>query len=266
MPASGPTACVPKNASGGFAGRTGVCARNVRFGKSDGLVRTGDRTREVYRFMSANRLVSVSPRCPRVRRLPERVLPWRRRPVGSRAGHADLTARVQAIHAGSRRTYGAPRMAELADAGVAVSRTRVARVMRAAGVAGVSRRRAPRTTRRDSQAQPAPDRSSGGSRRRRIACGLPISPTCRRSSATWRARRRRRVVGWARPRTCDGAGHRGAGDGCGATGRLASSITRTEAAVGTSNSRPSQASDISVGQVGAGRCWRTTAGGRASCG
>ena len=30
--------------------------------------------------------------------------------------------------------------------------------MRAAGVAGVSRRRAPRTTRRDSQAQPAPDR------------------------------------------------------------------------------------------------------------
>ena len=66
---------------------------------------------------------------------------------------------MQAIHAGSRRTYGAPRMhAELADAGVAVSRTRLARVMRAAGVAGVSRRRAPRTTRRDSQAQPAPDR------------------------------------------------------------------------------------------------------------
>ena len=33
MPASGPTACVPKNAenAGGFAGRTGVCARNVRF-------------------------------------------------------------------------------------------------------------------------------------------------------------------------------------------------------------------------------------------
>ena len=85
---------------------------------------------------------------------------WRRRPLSARAqADADLTARVQAIHAGSRRTYGAPRIhAELADAGVAVSRTRVARVMRAAGVAGVSRRRAPRTTRRDSQAQPAPDR------------------------------------------------------------------------------------------------------------
>ena len=85
---------------------------------------------------------------------------WRRRPLSARAqADADLTARVQAIHAGSRRTYGAPRMhAELADAGVAVSRKRVARVMRAAGVAGVSRRRAPRTTRRDSQAQPALDR------------------------------------------------------------------------------------------------------------
>ena len=85
---------------------------------------------------------------------------WRRRPPSARArADADLTARVQAIHARSRRTYGAPRIhAELADAGVAVSRKRVALVMRAAGVAGVSRRRAPRTTRRDSQAQPAPDR------------------------------------------------------------------------------------------------------------
>ena len=39
-----------------------------------------------------------------------------------------------------------------------VSRKRVARVMRTASVAGVSRRRTPRTTRRDSQARPAPDR------------------------------------------------------------------------------------------------------------
>ena len=47
---------------------------------------------------------------------------------------------------------------KLAEAGVAVGRKRVARVMRAAGVAGVSRRRGPRTTRRDAQARPAPDR------------------------------------------------------------------------------------------------------------
>ena len=71
----------------------------------------------------------------------------------------DLTARVRAIHADSRGTYGAPRIhAELAEAGVAVGRKRVARVMRAAGIAGVSRRRGPRTTRRDVQGRPAPDR------------------------------------------------------------------------------------------------------------
>ena len=54
---------------------------------------------------------------------------WRRRPLSARAqADADLTARVQAIHAGSRRTYGAPRMhAELADAGVTVSRKRGSR-------------------------------------------------------------------------------------------------------------------------------------------
>ena len=85
---------------------------------------------------------------------------WRQRPPSARAqADADLTARVRAIHADSRGTYGAPRIhAELAEAGVAVGRKRVARVMRAAGIAGVSRRRGPRTTRRDVQARPAPDR------------------------------------------------------------------------------------------------------------
>ena len=85
---------------------------------------------------------------------------WRQRPPSARAqADADLTARVRAIHTDSRGTYGAPRVhAELAEAGVAVGRKRVARVMRAAGIAGVSRRRGPRTTRRDVQARPAPDR------------------------------------------------------------------------------------------------------------
>ena len=85
---------------------------------------------------------------------------WRQRPPSARAqADADLTARVQAIHADSRGTYGAPRIhAELAESGVAVGRKRVARVMRAAGIAGVSRRRGPRTTRREVQARPAPDR------------------------------------------------------------------------------------------------------------
>ena len=85
---------------------------------------------------------------------------WRQRPSSVRAqADAKLTARVQEIHAGSRGTYGAPRIhAELVEAGVAVGRKRVARVMREAGIAGVSRRRGPRTTRREEQARPAPDR------------------------------------------------------------------------------------------------------------
>ena len=85
---------------------------------------------------------------------------WRRRPPSVRAqADVDLTARVEEIHTRSRGTYGTPRIhAELAEAGVAVSRKRVARVMRAAGISGVSRRRGPRTTRRDVQARPAPDR------------------------------------------------------------------------------------------------------------
>ena len=66
--------------------------------------------------------------------------------------------RVRAIHAHSRGSYGAPRIhAELVEQGTPVSRQRVARVMRQAGLAGVSRRKGPRTTRRDTEARPAPD-------------------------------------------------------------------------------------------------------------
>ncbi len=71
---------------------------------------------------------------------------------------AALTARIQTIHARSRGTYGAPRVhAELAAQGTHVGRKRVARLMQAAGVAGVSRRPFVTTTRRDPQARPAPD-------------------------------------------------------------------------------------------------------------
>ena len=60
---------------------------------------------------------------------------------------AILTDRIRRIHLRSRGTYGAPRVhAELADEGVHVGRKRVARLMQAAGLQGVSRRRRPRTT------------------------------------------------------------------------------------------------------------------------
>jgi len=69
-----------------------------------------------------------------------------------------LGERIEAIHARSRGTYGAPRVhTELAAEGIQVSRKRVARLMRKAGLAGVSRRPRRGTTRRDPEAQPAPD-------------------------------------------------------------------------------------------------------------
>jgi len=60
------------------------------------------------------------------------------------------------IHLRSRGIYGAPRIhAELIDEGVRVGRKRVARLMGAAGSRGVSRRKRPRTTIRQSGKQPA---------------------------------------------------------------------------------------------------------------
>ena len=84
---------------------------------------------------------------------------WCTRPVSARAtADADLLARIRAFHARSRGTYGAPRIyKDLVVDGTAIGRKRVARLMRAVGLAGVSRRKGTRTTRRDREAQPAPD-------------------------------------------------------------------------------------------------------------
>lgn len=69
---------------------------------------------------------------------------------------ADLIGRS---FAGSRRTYGAPRVhADLVAAGVHVGRKRIARLMRQQGLIGVSRRGKRKTTIRDHAAAPAPDR------------------------------------------------------------------------------------------------------------
>jgi putative transposase len=85
---------------------------------------------------------------------------WQARPPSARAvADQRLTNQIQAIHARSRATYGAPRVqAELRlDHGVHVGRKRVARLMRAAGLVGCHRRRRRGLTRRDPQAAPAPD-------------------------------------------------------------------------------------------------------------
>jgi len=83
---------------------------------------------------------------------------WRKRPLSPRArADVELTAQIEAVHRGSRGTYGAPRIhAELTAAGIPIGRKRVARLMRVAGLQGVSRRKF-RTTVRDETARPAPD-------------------------------------------------------------------------------------------------------------
>jgi putative transposase len=84
---------------------------------------------------------------------------WRKRPLSARArADLELSAEIQAIHRESRGTYGAPRIhAELAARGIRLGRKRVARLMRGAGLHGVSRRKQFRTTVRDETARPAPD-------------------------------------------------------------------------------------------------------------
>lgn len=85
---------------------------------------------------------------------------WRGRAVSARA-RADtaLAGRIREIHTDSRGIYGSPRIhAELADVdGIHCGRKRVARLMRRAGLVGVSRRRSVRTTRRDEQARVSDD-------------------------------------------------------------------------------------------------------------
>jgi putative transposase len=84
---------------------------------------------------------------------------WRVRPPSARARRdGELLERILAIHGQSRGTYGAPRVqVELRAQGIRVSRKRVARLMRQAGLRGVSRRRFVVTTVRDKRAAPAPD-------------------------------------------------------------------------------------------------------------
>ena len=103
-----------------------------------------------FRIATMARVLGVSP---------SGFYAWRQRERSAReASDEALSARVRAIHQRSRGTYGAPRIrAELAAEGTPVSRKRVARVMREAGLAGVSRRKGPRTTCRAPKARPAPD-------------------------------------------------------------------------------------------------------------
>lgn len=107
--------------------------------------------RAVYPIATMCRVLGVSPAGYHA---------WlRRRPSPRAEGDVALLKRIRTIHtASSSGTYGAPRVhAELRAEGRRVGRKRVARLMRAAGLAGVSRRKGVRTTQRRAGARPAPD-------------------------------------------------------------------------------------------------------------
>ena len=169
---------------------------------------------------------------------------WRRRPLSARGqADAELRARVQTIHRRSRGTYGAPRIhAELAAGGVAVSRKRVARVMRSAGIAGVSRRRGPRTTRRNTRVRPAPDRVERRFEAAACTSGRPGHRSIKAACVSGGASRRRtcchtfRATGitaylsnGGRGSTCSGSpgGRRPKGDRRSSTTRTAGAVSRS---------------------------------------
>lgn len=104
----------------------------------------------VYRIQTMCRLLEVST---------SGFYAWQQRQESQRTGSDEqLSGQIRSIHEQSRGTYGAPRVqAELAALGIRVSRKRVARLMREAGLQGASRRRYVVTTQRDKRARPAPD-------------------------------------------------------------------------------------------------------------
>ena len=134
--------------------------------------------RATHRLATLCRVLGVSP---------SGYYAWRRRPLSPRA-RADVTlsAQIQAIHTRSRGTYGVPRVqAELAAAGVRIGRKRVARLMRAVGVQGVSRRK---FQARRAEIQPPPPHpiwsAATSPRSDRIGSGWRISPTSRPGPAS----------------------------------------------------------------------------------
>jgi len=84
---------------------------------------------------------------------------WLKRPASARSrSDAELSDMIKHIHTWSRGTYGVPRMRdELMARGQRVNHKRIARLMRQARLAGVSRRKGTYTTRCEREAAIAPD-------------------------------------------------------------------------------------------------------------
>jgi putative transposase len=114
----------------------------------------------VFRFIEREKAdFPVRTMCRVLEVSPSGYWAWSKRAPSQRArSDAELTLKIGTIHKDSRGTYGVPRVhAELRDSGTRCSRKRVARLMRAAGLEGVHRRRFVRTTVQDRHTAPAPD-------------------------------------------------------------------------------------------------------------
>jgi len=117
---------------------------------------------------------------------------WRDRPPSQRAvANVVLTEQIRQAHAGSDGIYGMPRIrAELRDLGIRAGRERIGRLMRLAGIQGVTQRGFVVTTERDHRQRPAPDLVN----RKFVAAGpnqlwSRTRPTCPpgRASSIWQS-------------------------------------------------------------------------------
>lgn len=85
---------------------------------------------------------------------------WRKREPSQREqANEHLLKAIRRVHEASRGTYGSPRVqAALKREGVSAGKHRIARLMKAQGIAGkTSQRKGPRTTQREAGAQAAPN-------------------------------------------------------------------------------------------------------------
>ena len=109
-----------------------------------------------YRFIAAEKAQhSVAQMCRVLQMAPSAYYAWQHRQPSRRTqANLALAEQIRAIHERSRCTYGAPRIhAELRASKQLISRKRVARLMRQAGLVGRPPRRFRRTTVADSKVQ-----------------------------------------------------------------------------------------------------------------
>lgn len=129
--------------------------------------------------MKANQAeLPVCALCETLKVSTSRYYDWRDRPLSQRAqANMVLSEHIRRARLASDETYGMPRIrAELADADTHASRKRIARLMQAMRIQGMSRRRAwcVTTQRNKGQSAPRPIWSNGClSPRKSISCGSP---------------------------------------------------------------------------------------------